>query len=42
MLLVADLLGQFVLDPVALPAGVVTSFFGTPVFLFLLFGKGNK
>ncbi|MCD6268947.1 MAG: iron ABC transporter permease [Deltaproteobacteria bacterium] len=42
MLLAADLLGQFVLDPVALPAGVVTSFFGTPVFLFLLFGKGNN
>lgn len=42
MLLVADLLGQFVLDPVALPAGVVTSFFGTPVFLFLLFGRGNS
>ena len=42
MLLAADLLGQFILDPVALPAGVITSFFGTPVFLVLLFGKGKS
>lgn len=38
VLLGADLFGSLVLDPVALPAGVVTAFLGTPVFLLLLFG----
>jgi len=39
ILLFADLLCQSILDPVALPAGVITSFLGTPVFLLLLFGR---
>ncbi|MEA3333109.1 MAG: iron ABC transporter permease [Pseudomonadota bacterium] len=42
ILLFADLLGQFLLDPVALPAGVITSFLGTPVFLLLLFGRRSS
>ena len=42
ILIFADILGQFLLDPVALPAGVITSFLGTPVFLLLLFGRGNS
>ena len=42
ILIFADILGQFLLDPVALPAGVITSFLGTPVFLLLLFGRGRS
>lgn len=42
ILIFADLFGQFILDPVALPAGVITSFLGTPVFLILLFGKEGE
>jgi iron complex transport system permease protein len=42
LLLGADLLGRLILAPVVLPAGVVTAFMGTPVFLFLLFwGRGS-
>lgn len=41
VLLAADLFGHAILDPVVLPAGVVTSFLGTPVFLLLLFGGGR-
>ncbi len=39
ILIFADLAGQLLLDPVALPAGVITSFLGAPVFLLLLFGR---
>jgi iron complex transport system permease protein len=42
LLLLADLLGRALLSSLALPAGIITSFFGTPVFLMLLFGKGEK
>ncbi len=42
ILLFADILGQSLLDPVALPAGVITSFLGTPVFLLLLFGRRSS
>ena len=42
ILLFADLAGQSLLDPVALPAGVITSFLGTPVFLLLLFGRRSS
>ncbi|MBW2187286.1 MAG: iron ABC transporter permease [Deltaproteobacteria bacterium] len=42
ILIFADLLGQLLLDPVALPAGVITSFLGTPVFLLLLFGRRSS
>lgn len=38
LLLGADLLGRLIIAPVVLPAGVVTAFMGTPVFLLLLFG----
>ena len=42
ILIFADILGQSLLDPVALPAGVITSFLGTPVFLLLLFGRRSS
>lgn len=42
ILLLADVLGQIIIDPVALPAGVITSFFGAPIFLLLLFGRGSS
>ncbi len=42
ILIFADISGQSLLDPVALPAGVITSFLGTPVFLLLLFGRGRS
>lgn len=42
VLLLADLLGRSIMSSVSLPAGVITSFFGTPVFLLLLFGKGER
>ena len=42
ILICADLLGKLLLDPVALPAGVITSFLGTPVFLLLLFGRRSS
>jgi len=42
LLLLADLLGRSILSSIALPAGIITSFFGTPVFLMLLFGKGER
>lgn len=41
LLLVADIAGRMVLAPIVLPAGVVTAFMGTPIFLLLLFG-GRK
>lgn len=42
LLLAADLLGRHLLGSIALPAGIITSFFGTPVFLLLLLKKGAK
>lgn len=38
LLLAADLAGRLLLAPAVLPAGVVTAFMGTPIFLVLLFG----
>ncbi|MBN2793200.1 MAG: iron ABC transporter permease [Desulfuromonadales bacterium] len=42
LLLCADLAGRTLLSPVLLPAGVITAFMGTPVFLFLLFGGQRR
>ena len=37
LLLVGDLVSKSVLSPVVLPIGAITSFFGAPLFLYLLF-----
>lgn len=42
LLLAADLLGRQLFASVILPAGIITSFFGTPVFLLLLFKRGYR
>ncbi|MBN1958583.1 FecCD family ABC transporter permease [Trichloromonas sp.] len=42
LLLWADLVGRTLLSPILLPAGVITAFMGTPVFLFLLFGGQRR
>lgn len=42
LLLVADLLGRQLFASVILPAGIITSFFGAPVFLLLLFKRGYR
>jgi iron complex transport system permease protein len=36
LLLISDLISRIVLYPVELPVGIITSFIGAPVFLFLL------
>lgn len=41
MLLVADLIGRMIISPIILPIGAITSFFGAPVFLYLIY-KGGK
>ena len=41
LLLVADTLARTLISPVILPVGAITSFFGAPLFLFLL-AKGYK
>lgn len=41
LLLIADTLARTVISPVILPVGAITSFFGAPLFLFLL-AKGYK
>jgi iron complex transport system permease protein len=41
LLLVADLLARTVMAPVVLPVGILTSFAGGPVFLYLLLRHGN-
>ncbi|MDZ7616724.1 MAG: iron ABC transporter permease [Patescibacteria group bacterium] len=41
LLLVADLLARTVMAPVVLPVGILTSFAGGPVFLYLLLKHGN-
>ncbi len=42
LLLSADLAGRTLLSPVSLPAGVITAFMGTPLFIFLLFGGKRR
>jgi iron complex transport system permease protein len=41
-LLLSDLLSRVVLAPVVLPVGILTSFMGAPLFLFLLIRGMNK
>lgn len=41
LLLIADTLARTLISPVILPVGAITSFFGAPLFLFLL-AKGYK
>jgi iron complex transport system permease protein len=36
LLLLADLLSRTILSPVIIPVGIITSFAGAPLFLFLL------
>lgn len=43
LLLVADTLARTVVSPVVLPVGAITSFFGAPLFLFILSrGRSSK
>jgi iron complex transport system permease protein len=41
LLLVADLLARTVMAPVTLPVGILTSFAGAPLFLYLLAKRGG-
>jgi len=41
LLLVADLLARTVIAPIVLPVGILTSFAGAPLFLYLLVKKGD-
>jgi iron complex transport system permease protein len=41
LLILADTFGRFIVAPVVLPVGAITSFLGAPMFLFLLL-KGGK
>jgi len=38
----ADIAGRVLFSPVVLPAGIITAFMGTPIFLFLLFSGGKS
>ncbi len=42
VLLIADTFGRMVISPVVLPVGAVTSFFGAPIFLWVLLRKGRR
>ncbi|MGB4609824.1 MAG: iron ABC transporter permease [Saccharofermentanales bacterium] len=42
LLIFADIFGRTVVAPVILPIGALTSFLGAPMFLILLFKKGDK
>ena len=41
LLILADTFGKWVIAPVVLPIGAITSFLGAPLFLILLF-RGGK
>lgn len=41
LLLLADLLSRTIIAPVVIPVGIVTSFAGAPLFLFLLLRRGR-
>lgn len=41
LLLVADLVSKLILTPIILPIGILTSFMGVPLFLYLLARKGK-
>ena len=42
LLILADTFGRTIIAPVILPIGAITSFLGAPVFLIILFKKGEK
>lgn len=42
MLLVSDIIARILIPPVILPVGIITSFAGTPLFLYLLTRKGKS
>ena len=39
LLLISDILARVIISPIVLPIGAVTSFFGAPLFLYLLVGR---
>jgi len=41
LLVISDILARTILDPVILPVGIITSFAGTPLFLYLLVSRGE-
>ena len=42
MLILADLIGRTIIAPSIIQVGVITSFLGGPMFLWLLLRKGSK
>lgn len=42
LLLLGDLAARELLSPAVLPIGAITSFLGAPMFLYLLFRRGNR
>ncbi|MFY9263299.1 MAG: iron ABC transporter permease [Actinomycetaceae bacterium] len=42
LLLIADTLARTMISPIVLPVGALTSFFGAPLFLWLLMRKGKQ
>jgi iron complex transport system permease protein len=42
LLLVSDTIARNVLSPVVLPVGIITSFMGAPLFLYMLMKGGNR
>ncbi len=42
LLLAADTIGRTILSPVEIPVGIVTSFIGVPLFLWLVITKKNR
>jgi iron complex transport system permease protein len=42
LLLTADTVGRTIVSPVEIPVGIVTSFVGVPLFLWLLIRKRTK
>lgn len=41
LLLVADIISRIIISPVVIPVGIITSFAGAPLFLFLLLRRKN-
>ena len=41
LLLLADFISKIILPPIILPIGILTSFMGVPIFLYLLLKKGK-
>ena len=41
LLVAADSVARTIVSPAELPIGIVTALIGTPVFLFLLLGRGS-